>query len=194
MQDAPVTGRKTCPITEHQRCQPTLAALGIDVEQTLTHAIAPCRFSRRQQLPGLHATHGADTPGKQGRLPICEMRIDQAGRALEVDRQAPAFATGQRRRAIPAQLHARRQPGPARGGIGQFKTHRPGTRAGQADHPSFQPECAPIQLGRQALVQRPLRRNTGPAQPQQKTAHGIAAKWQQQKPDHRQHDQRPDRR
>ncbi|MNE00849.1 hypothetical protein D3C80_932720 [compost metagenome] len=112
LQNAPVTRGKTGAVPKHQCRQSPLAALRVNSEKALAHAIAPRRFSRCQSLTGLDTADGTNAPSQQGSLPLGEMRIDQARRTLEVHGQTPAFTTGQRRCAIPAQAHARRQLSP----------------------------------------------------------------------------------
>ncbi|MNZ56802.1 hypothetical protein D3C78_747550 [compost metagenome] len=109
LQRLPAVPGQARAIAQHQGNQLCLTTLGIHTRQALAQPVAPGTLGRRQPFPGLDVTGGADTPGQQGSLAIRAMRIEQAMRTLEGDRQPPALATVHLRSVKPAQLHALRQ-------------------------------------------------------------------------------------
>jgi len=98
------------------------------------------------------------------------MRVQQADRALQGDRQAPMLASPYGRPIEPAQLQAPGQFGAARARLIQLEAHALRSSRRQADDPALQPKRAAIQARGQAIIQGLLGRPAGPAQPQHETA------------------------
>ncbi|MNX89374.1 hypothetical protein D3C86_1213880 [compost metagenome] len=188
LQHAPIRHRQTRAITQHQRRQGSLATLGIDCEQALTQAIAPAArpAGGAQQLAALDRAGSANALRQQPGLVIERLWVDQAVWPLEAHRQTPGLAGPQRGAAIPGQTQPRRQLGAPRLGLLQVKPNHSIAHVRQADHPPLQPQRSAIELRRQPVIQRRLRRDAGPTEAKQEKRQRIAAKWQQHQAQYRQ--------
>src|SRR5690606_37348790 len=130
----------------------------------------------RLALARLDRTRRADAFGRQPSLVITSVRIDQAMGTLEIDRQPPALAGLYRRAAMPGQTQPAGQRAAPGNRVAQFETHHAIPVFRQPDHLSFQPQGAAIESGRQAVIERPLRRPAGPYQAKAEQPQRITAK------------------
>ncbi len=109
LQYLPILATEPRAITEHQRCQRALASLRIHRQQALANAVAPCMPGLSQALAILDRAGCADPLREQPGLVVEGVRVEQATRALQLHRQAPAFAAVDRRPGVPGQAQQRWQ-------------------------------------------------------------------------------------
>ena len=196
LQHAPVGATEPGVVTQHQCRQGTRAAERLDREQLLAQRIAPGRRAHRrlQAFAGLDRARGADTLSQQPGFVVEALRVDQATRALELDRQAPALTGPHRRAVIPGQAQSLWQPLLTRYCIFQLETHHALAHLRQPADPPLQPQGAAVERHGQTVIQCCLRAEAGPDEAEQQQGQRISAPGQQHQRQRQKRQQQPGRR
>ncbi|CRN00091.1 hypothetical protein [Pseudomonas sp. 34 E 7] len=178
LQHLPLLRPQPGAVTQHQGRQGGLMGLRIGGHQALTQTVAQGVAGRREALAVFHRARGPNALRQQPGLVVDAMKIEQPGRPLEGDSQAPSLPTAHRRPAVPGHPDALGQPGLARPAVGQFKAHAGVRLLRQPDHTPLHPTRLAVQRRAQSVIQCPLRADAGPAHAQQEKRQRIGAKRQ----------------
>ena len=190
LQHLPILGCQPGTVPQHQSCQARLATLGVDGNQPLADRVAPGMAGRRQALTVFYRASGANALCQQPCLLIKTVKIEQPGRPLKRDCQAPALPAAYLGPTVPGHTDALGQPGVTRPAVGQIETHPGAGLLWQPNDAPLQPSRLAIERRWQAIIQRPLRTDARPAQAQQEKRQGRRTKWQQHQNQH-QHGYQP---